>query len=60
MTTLPTVQVVAERVARVASAVVLEDELGSHFCYGDNDNGHRHFVEPKDASKLVETANDVS
>jgi methionine synthase II (cobalamin-independent) len=33
-------------------------ELGVHLCYGDF--GARHFVEPKDATKLVEFANALS
>jgi methionine synthase II (cobalamin-independent) len=32
-------------------------ELGYHLCYGDY--GHEHFVQPKDASLLVEVANAI-
>jgi len=48
----------AEIVARFCrlSAVVPDDvELGFHLCYGDLDG--RHFVEPRDAGKMVEFAN---
>jgi methionine synthase II (cobalamin-independent) len=33
-------------------------ELGLHLCYGDF--GARHFVEPKDAAKMVEFANTLA
>ena len=33
-------------------------ELGYHLCYGDA--GHKHFVEPEDASKLVEVTHAIS
>ena len=32
----------------------LEVEVGYHLCYGDA--GHRHFVEPRDTSRLVDVA----
>jgi hypothetical protein len=44
-----------ERMARLAAAVPDDVQLGLHLCYGDF--GARHFVEPKDASAMVEFAN---
>jgi hypothetical protein len=44
-----------ERMARLAAAVPEDVQLGLHLCYGDF--GARHFVEPKDASAMVEFAN---
>jgi hypothetical protein len=41
--------------ARLSGAVPAGVELGFHLCYGDFEG--RHFVEPKDAAKLVEVAN---
>ena len=41
--------------ARLAAAVPADVELGFHLCYGDLDA--RHFVEPTDATKMVEFAN---
>jgi hypothetical protein len=49
---------VVERLVRLGSGVPEDIELGYHLCYGDA--GHKHFVEPADASKLVEVANAVS
>jgi hypothetical protein len=49
---------VIERLVRLGSCVPEDVELGYHLCYGDA--GHKHFVEPEDASKLVEVANAVS
>jgi hypothetical protein len=43
------------RLQRLCAAVPADVELGVHLCYGDF--GARHFVEPKDAAKLVEFAN---
>jgi hypothetical protein len=43
------------RFARYAEAVPADVELGFHLCYGDWEG--RHFVEPKDATKMVELAN---
>jgi hypothetical protein len=45
------------RVARLCAAVPADVELGLHFCYGDF--AGRHFVEPRDASAMVEFANAV-
>jgi hypothetical protein len=49
---------VVERLVRLAHRVPADVELGYHLCYGDA--GHKHFLEPADASKLVEVANAVS
>ena len=49
---------VVERLVRLGSRVPEDVELGYHLCYGDA--GHKHFVEPEDASKLVEVANAIS
>ena len=44
-----------ERTARICAAVPNDVELGVHLCYGDF--AGRHFVEPRDASAMVEFAN---
>ena len=49
---------IVERLVRLGSAVPESVELGFHLCYGDA--GHQHFIEPKDASKLVAVANDLT
>ena len=41
--------------ARLASAVPQDVELGFHLCYGDLDA--KHFVQPTDATKMVELSN---
>jgi hypothetical protein len=46
---------IVARLVRLCAAVPADIELGIHLCYGDF--GARHFVEPKDAAKLVEFAN---
>ena len=51
-------QVFAGNFARLAAAVPPDVELGFHLCYGDLDA--RHFVEPTDATKMVEMANLIS
>src|SRR6516162_2588999 len=43
------------RIRRLSSAVPDDVQLGIHLCYGDF--AGRHFVEPKDAEKMVEFAN---
>jgi hypothetical protein len=48
-------KVFADSFARLAAAVPDEVELGFHLCYGDLDA--RHFVQPRDAAKMVELAN---
>jgi hypothetical protein len=44
-----------ERMARICAAVPDDVDLGLHLCYGDF--AGRHFVEPRDASAMVELAN---
>jgi len=44
--------VFAANFARLGAAVPADVELGFHLCYGDLDG--KHFVEPVDASKMVE------
>ncbi len=46
------------RLVRLGDAVPAEVELGYHLCYGDS--GHKHFVEPKDATHLVNVANGIA
>jgi len=48
-------QVFGSSFARLAAAVPQDVELGFHLCYGDLDAVH--FVQPKDATKMVELAN---
>jgi methionine synthase II (cobalamin-independent) len=43
------------RMRRLCSAVPDDVELGVHLCYGDF--AGRHFVEPRDAARMVEFAN---
>jgi hypothetical protein len=47
-----------ERMQRLCAGIPDDVELGLHLCYGDF--GARHFVEPKDAAKMVEFANALS
>ena len=47
--------VFAETFRRLGAAVPADVELGFHLCYGDLDG--KHFVEPTDATKMVELAN---
>jgi hypothetical protein len=44
-----------ERMRRLCAAIPADVEVGLHLCYGDF--AGRHFVEPKDAAKMVEFAN---
>jgi hypothetical protein len=48
-------QMFADIFARLGAAVPTDIELGFHLCYGDLDG--KHFVEPIDATKMVELAN---
>jgi hypothetical protein len=48
-------QVFGDTFARLAGAVPSDVELGFHLCYGDLDA--KHFIEPLDATKMVELAN---
>ena len=49
---------VMQRMKRLTAAVPSDVELGFHLCYGDWDA--KHFIEPLDATKLVEVANALS
>jgi hypothetical protein len=51
-------KMVVERLVRLGNRVPANVELGYHLCYGDA--GHKHFIEPADASKLVEVAHAIS
>ena len=44
-----------DRIKRLCAAVPDDVELGLHLCYGDF--GAKHFVEPKDAARMVDFAN---
>jgi methionine synthase II (cobalamin-independent) len=46
------------RMQRLCAAVPADVELGLHLCYGDF--GAKHFVEPKDATAMVDFANALS
>lgn len=46
------------RLLRLSAQVKAGVELGFHLCYGDLN--HRHFVQPKDTSLLVEMANQLA
>ena len=46
------------RMKRLCAAVPDDVELGLHLCYGDF--GARHFVEPKDAGRMVDFANTLA
>jgi hypothetical protein len=48
-------QVFADTFARLGAAVPADVELGFHLCYGDLDA--KHFVQPIDATKMVEMGN---
>jgi methionine synthase II (cobalamin-independent) len=48
-------RVFGDAFARLAAAVPDDVELGFHLCYGDLDA--QHFVQPLDATKMVELAN---
>ena len=48
-------QVFAANFSRLGAAVPNDVELGFHLCYGDLDA--KHFVQPIDATKMVEMAN---
>jgi hypothetical protein len=51
-------EAIIERMRRLCAAVPDDVELGLHLCYGDF--GARHFVEPKDAARMVEFANTLA
>jgi hypothetical protein len=48
-------ETILERTQRICSVVPGDVELGIHLCYGDFEA--KHFVEPRDAGKMVEFAN---
>ena len=43
---------------RICAAIPADVELGIHVCYGDF--GAKHFIEPKDAGRMVDVANDMA
>jgi len=47
-----------ERLARQIAMVPQRAEVGIHLCYGDP--GHKHVVEPKDATSMVAFANAIA
>ncbi|ARQ00214.1 hypothetical protein [Pseudorhodoplanes sinuspersici] len=49
---------IVARMQRICAPVPADVELGIHVCYGDF--GAKHFIEPKDASRMVDVANDIS
>lgn len=51
-------QQVVERLARICAPIPDDVEFGFHLCYGDF--GAKHFIEPIDASRMVEIANAIS
>jgi hypothetical protein len=51
-------QGIVDRLARYASWVPADVQMGFHLCYGDA--GHEHFKQPADTDKLVAVANGAS
>jgi hypothetical protein len=49
---------ILDRMRRICAPVPRDIELGIHLCYGDFEA--RHFIEPRDAGKMVELANALS
>jgi hypothetical protein len=47
-----------QRFARLSAAVPRDVELGFHLCYGDLDG--KHFIDPEDATKMVELAHHIA
>ena len=43
------------RMQRISAPIPADVELGIHLCYGDFEA--KHFIEPRDAGKMVEFAN---
>ena len=46
------------RMARICAPIPAAVELGIHLCYGDF--GARHFIEPRDAGRMVDVANGLA
>lgn len=49
---------IVNRMQRICAPVPADVELGIHICYGDF--GAKHYIEPKDASRMVDVANDIT
>jgi methionine synthase II (cobalamin-independent) len=49
---------IMERMQRICAPVPDDVELGIHFCYGDF--GAKHMIEPKDAARMTDVANDMA
>lgn len=49
---------IMDRMQRICAPVPADVELGIHFCYGDF--GAKHMIEPKDASRMTDVANDMA
>jgi hypothetical protein len=49
---------ILDQLSQLGDAVPADVHLGYHLCYGDR--GHKHFIEPKDTTNLVEVANGIS
>ena len=54
----PVKEEIVKRLLKLSAQVKAGVELGFHLCYGDLN--HRHFVQPKDTSLLVEIANQLA
>jgi hypothetical protein len=48
---------ILDQLSQLGAAVPADVQLGFHLCYGDL--GHKHFIEPKDTSNLVDVANGI-
>lgn len=46
------------RMQRISASIPADVELGVHLCYGDFEA--KHFIEPRDAGKMVEFANAIA
>ncbi|MGE0035749.1 MAG: hypothetical protein AB7S93_08960 [Xanthobacteraceae bacterium] len=51
-------QALVDSIARLCDPITDAVELGFHLCYGDP--GHKHIIEPKDMSLMVQLANMLS
>jgi hypothetical protein len=54
----PVKEGIAERISRLVKAIDEKISVGFHLCYGDFK--HKHFLEPKDSSLLVDLMNSVA